>query len=490
MNQDSWTEIDAQHDWYNLPRSAPPKRSVKERVADFLEVYGDYDEATAREQARRCVECAEPLCVSGCPLGNRIPEWMLLTAEGRFLEAAALSRSTSNMPEICARVCPQERLCEGACVLNGRAEPVAIGAIERFINEYAFAHGAVDPVPAPPNGMRVAVLGSGPGGLSCADELARRGYAVTVYESQPTLGGLLVNGIPAFKLEKSVVARRISLLEKRGVVFKVGVTVGRDISLTGLLLEHDAIFLGFGAQRARPLGIPGADLAGIYDALPFLVQKNTDTPLDMPPIDVRGKRVAVLGGGDTAMDCLRTAIRCGAAEALCIYRRDRANMPGSRKEYDNSIEEGARFSFLTSPVSLLGDAEGRVTTVRCVRMELGAPDSSGRRSPRPVRGSEFDVPVDVVLTAYGFELVPFAPGSDLAMIKRNDRGEIVVDDQQMTSMNGVFAGGDLVRGPSLVVHAVRDARRAALGIHRYLSHRRMFELDADQTDHLSPELTT
>jgi len=490
MNQGPWTEIDAQHDWYNLPRSAPPKRSVKERVADFLEVYGDYDEATAREQARRCVECAEPLCVSGCPLGNRIPEWMLLTAEGQFLEAAALSRSTSNMPEICARVCPQERLCEGACVLNGRAEPVAIGAIERFINEYAFAHGAVYPVPAPPNGMRVAVLGSGPGGLSCADELARRGYAVTVYESQPTLGGLLVNGIPAFKLEKSVVARRVSLLEKRGVVFKVGVTVGRDISLTGLLLEHDAIFLGFGAQQARPLGIPGADLAGIYDALPFLVQKNTDTPLDMPPIDVRGKRVAVLGGGDTAMDCLRTAIRCGAAEALCIYRRDRANMPGSRKEYDNSIEEGARFSFLTSPVSLLGDAEGRVTTVRCVRMELGAPDSSGRRSPRPVRGSEFDVPVDVVLTAYGFELVPFPPGSDLATIKRNDRGEIVVDDQQMTSMSGVFAGGDLVRGPSLVVHAVRDARLAALGIHRYLSHRRMFELDADQTDHLSPELTT
>jgi len=487
MSQGTLAANQAQHDWSELSRATPPKRTATERVADFLEIYGSYDEQTAREQARRCVQCAEPLCVSGCPLGNRIPEWMLLTAEGQFLEAAAISRSTSNMPEICSRVCPQERLCEGSCVLQGRAEPVSIGAIERFINEYAFAHGAVDAVPVSPNGMRVAVLGSGPGGLACADELARRGYAVTVFESQPLPGGLLVNGIPAFKLEKSVVARRVDLLKKRGVAFRLGVAVGRDVTLKDLRAGFDAVFLGFGAQQARPLGIPGADLKGIYNALPFIIQKNTDIPLDLPPIEVRGKRVVVLGGGDTAMDCLRTAVRCGAAETKCLYRRDRANMPGSRKEYENSLEEGAQFHFLTNPVRVLGDAADNVTAVRCVRMELGAPDASGRRSPRPVRDSEFDVPAEVVLAAYGFDLVPFPPGSDLAQIQSNEWGGIVVDERQMTSVPGVFAGGDVVRGPSLVVHAVRDARRAALEMHRYLSHRRVNELDAGQTDHLSPE---
>jgi glutamate synthase (NADPH/NADH) small chain len=486
MSQGTLAANHAQHDWSELSRAIPPKRAATERVADFLEIYGSYDEQTAREQARRCVQCAEPLCVSGCPLGNRIPEWMLLTAEGQFLEAAAISRSTSNMPEICSRVCPQERLCEGACVLQGRAEPVSIGAIERFINEYAFAHGAVDAVPVPPNGMRVAVLGSGPGGLACADELARRGYGVTVFESQTLPGGLLVNGIPAFKLDKSVVARRVDLLKKRGVNFRLGVTIGRDVTLKDLRAGFDAVFLGFGAQQARPLGIPGADLKGVYNALPFIIQKNTDIPLDIPPIEVGGKRVVVLGGGDTAMDCLRTAIRCGAAETKCVYRRDRANMPGSRKEYENSIEEGAQFHFLTNPVCVVGDAADHVTAVRCVRMELGSPDATGRRSPRPVSGSEFEVPADVVLAAYGFDLVPFPPGSDLAQIGSNEWGSIVVDERQMTSVPGVFAGGDVVRGPSLVVHAVRDARRAALEIHRYLSHRRVNELDAGQTDHLSP----
>lgn len=490
INQETPAANPDKHDWSLLPRSAPPKRAAADRVADFLEVYGSYDEATAREQARRCVQCAEPLCVAGCPLANRIPEWMLLTAEGQFLEAAALSRSTSNMPEICSRVCPQERLCEGACILQGRAEPVAIGAIERFINEYAFAHGAVDAVPPPPNGMRVAVLGSGPSGLACADELARRGYAVTVFESQSTPGGLLVNGIPAFKLDKSVVARRVDLLKKRGVTFQLGVTVGRDVTLGDLEAKFDAVFLSLGAQQARPLGIPGDDLQGIHHALPFLVQKNTQTPLDIPPIEVRGKRVLVLGGGDTAMDCLRTAIRCGASEALCVYRRDQANMPGSRKEYENSIEEGARFSFLTNPVRLLGDANRHVTAVRCVRMELGAPDATGRRSPRPVRDSEFEVPADAVLIAYGFDLVPFPPGSDFDRIKHHAWGGIRVDEHQMTTVPGVFAGGDVVRGPSLVVHAVRDARRAATEIHRYLSRRLLDELDAGQTDHLSPEIVS
>ncbi len=477
----------AQHAWAEFARATPPKRSATERVADFLEIYGSFDEATAREQARRCLQCPEPLCVAGCPLANRIPEWMLLTAEGQFLEAAAISRSTSNMPEICARVCPQERLCEGACILNGHAEPVSIGAIERFINEYAFAHDAVDACRVPPNGFRVAVVGSGPGGLACADELAKRGYAVTIFEAQPVPGGLLVNGIPMFKLEKTVLERRIELLRKRGVTFRFGVAIGQDITLGELRAGFDAIFLAFGAQRAKPLDVPGAELKNVAQALPFIIQKNTDLPLDLPLVEVRGQRVVVLGGGDTAMDCLRTAIRSGARDALCLYRRDQANMPGSRKEFDNAVEEGARFSFLVAPTAVRGDAAGRVTSVECVRMQLGAPDASGRRRPAPIAGSAFSVPADVVLVAYGFDPVQFPKWNDMSQVATNEWGAVRADEQQMTNVPGVFAGGDLVRGPSLVVHAVRDARKAALAIHRHLFARRVGELGLAQGDHLSSD---
>ncbi|HET7534830.1 MAG TPA: FAD-dependent oxidoreductase, partial [Candidatus Didemnitutus sp.] len=319
--------------WTLIQRAAPPKRPADERVNDFHEIYSEFDEATARAQAARCIQCPNALCMQGCPLANRIPEWMALTAQGAFLEAAALSRSTSNMPEICSRVCPQERLCEGACILNSRTDPVAIGAVERFINEYAFHHGAVEAFPMRSNGRKVAVIGSGPGGLSCADELARLGYGVTVFEAQAIPGGLLVNGIPAFKLEKHIVERRIDLLARRGVEFRTSVRVGWDVSLAGLRDKFDAVFLGIGAQKPKALDVPGAGLTGIVDALPLLIQKNVDSPLMAgAPIEVAGKRVAVLGGGDTAMDCLRTALRSGAKEAVCIYRRDFANMPGSRKE--------------------------------------------------------------------------------------------------------------------------------------------------------------
>lgn len=456
------------HNWARIPRATPPKRSASERVADFLEIYGEFDEATARAEASRCIQCPEPACIQGCPLSNRIPEWLALTAEGQFLDAATLSRSTSNMPEVCSRVCPQERLCEGACIINAKGSPIAIGAVERFINEYAFRHDAVHAVPVPPNGLSVGVIGSGPGGLACADELARLGYAVTVYESQLVPGGLLVNGIPAFKLEKHLVARRIEVLKQRGVEFRLGVKIGWDISLAELQQAHQAIFLGVGAQQAKPLDVPGAQLAGVHQGLPFLIQKNVDVPFDGPAIDVAGKRVAVLGGGDSAMDCLRTALRSGAREAVCLYRRDFANMPGSRKEYANALEEGARFEFLTNPIALEGDVDGNVTTVQCVRMELGAPDASGRRKPRAVPGSEFVVAAEVVLVAYGFDPVPFPPESDFTAIQVNEWRGVVVDGNQMTSVPGVFAGGDSVRGPSLVVHAVRDARKAAQGMHRHL----------------------
>lgn len=468
MSHDPLHTGEAKYAWREVDRVEQPKRVAGDRITDFHEIYSLFDEATIREQAARCVQCAVPACVAGCPLHNRIPEWMGLAAEGRYLEAAEISRKTSNMPEICPRVCPQERLCEGACVIHAPEEPVCIGAIEKFISEYALAHGEGRVPILPPNGKRVAVVGSGPGGLACADQLSQLGYAVTVFESQMLAGGLLLFGIPAFKLEKEIVERRVDILRQQGVEFKTGVTVGKDITLKQLLTDFPAVYLGIGALQAKPLDVPGADLEGVIQGLPFLAQKNAPIALGLPPVEVRGKRVVVLGGGDTAMDCLRTAVRCGAADTVCAYRRDLDNMPGSKKEYANALEEGARFMFLTNPISLEGDADGHVTAVRCVHMELGEPDASGRRKPRPVPGSEFTLPADLVLIAYGFDPVPFPPESDLAQIEVNDWGATKVDAMQRTNIPGVFAGGDVVRGPSLVVHAVRDGRRAAAGIHRYL----------------------
>jgi glutamate synthase (NADPH) small chain len=460
----------AKHNWRYIARKSPPKRVARERICDFDEIYGLYDEATARAQASRCINCPDPPCAKqGCPLANRIPEWLGLAADGRFLEAAELSRSTSNMPEICSRVCPQDRLCEGACILNARSDPVSIGAVEKFINEYAFAHETLDAGVALPNGSKVAIVGSGPGGMACADELAKLGYAVTIFESQSRAGGLLVNGIPSFKLEKPVVERRLDLLRRRGVTIRCGVTVGCDVSLSMLRAQFDAVYLAIGAQKPKPLGIPGADLRGVFPALPFLIQKNLGETSDGPLIDMDGKRVAVLGGGDTAMDCLRTAIRCGAREAICIYRRDLENMPGSRREYFNAMEEGARFMFLTNAVSLSANGDGDVIEARCMRMELGEADAKGRRKPQPIPGSEFAVSVDVVLVAYGFDPVPIFAAGNSDRIEINSWGGVVVDENQMTNVPGVFAGGDLVRGPDLVVRAVRDSRKAAAGIHRYLS---------------------
>jgi len=460
------------HSWAALDRANPNKRAAEKRVSDFHEIYSLFDEQTVREQATRCIQCPEASCVTGCPLHNRIPEWLALAAEGDFLGAAEISRSTSNMPEICSRVCPQERLCEGSCLLNSRTEPVCIGAIEKFINEYALSRGAGEVQPAAPNGLNVAVVGSGPGGMACADELAKLGYTVTIFESQEVPGGLLMNGIPAFKLEKSIVSRRIDLLKQRGVLFNLNTTVGRDVTFTDLLSKYNAVFLGFGAQKAKPLDVPGTGLEGVYQSLPFLVEKNVSLPLDAKPIEVEGKHVVVLGGGDTAMDCLRTAIRCGAMEATCVYRRDLANMPGSKKEYANALEEGAQFLFLTNPVALEANAAGQVSSVKCVKMELGEPDAGGRRKPRAVKGSEFSLRADVILVAYGFDPISFPPQSGFSKIQVNEWGGLVLDKYQMTNIPGVFGGGDAGRGPSLVVHAVRDGRIAAEGIDHYLGAKR------------------
>jgi len=469
MENHAKTSWDVSHAWLEVPRALPPKRTAAERATDFGEIYALFDEEAAREQASRCILCPDALCVGSCPLTNRIPEWLGLAAEGKFLEAAEISGATSNMPEICGRICPQERLCEGACILNSHSAPVSIGAIEVFLSEYAFAHGGMKVSPAAPNGFRVACVGSGPASMSCADELAKRGYAVTIFEAQKLPGGLLMNGIPSFKLEKSVVDRRFELLRQRWVQVRTGMMVGRDVALWELIKGFDAVFLGIGCEQAKPLDIPGGELRGVHPALPFLIQKNVAEPLDIAPIDCRGKRVVVLGGGDTAMDCLRTAIRSGAKSTVCVYRRDLENMPGSRKEYLNAVEEGAQFLFLTNPTKLEADADGNVAQLHCVRMELGAPDASGRRKPRQVAGSEFVLAADLVLVAYGFDPKPFPPESEFASIEVNEWGGIVADANQMTNIPGVFAGGDSVRGAQLVVHAVRDGRRAAEGIMTWLA---------------------
>jgi glutamate synthase (NADPH/NADH) small chain len=352
---------------------------------------------------------------------------------------------------------------------RARQERFASGAIEKFINEYALARGAVPIIPSNAERQTRGRGRGGPGRIACADELSKLGYAVTIFESQQLPGGLLLFGIPSFKLEKAVVERRVNILKQQGVEFKVSVTVGKDISLDGLLEAHQAVFLGIGALKPKPLDVPGAELKGVYRGLPFLAQKNAPIALGLPLVEVKGKRVVVLGGGDSAMDCLRTAVRCGAADTVCAYRRDLANMPGSRKEYANALEEGARFLFLTNPLALEGNANGEVVAVRCLRMELGEPDASGRRKPRAVKGSEFTLPADLILIAYGFDPVPFPPGSDLSRIAVNEWGGTKTNADQMTNVPGVFAGGDVVRGPSLVVHAVHDGRKAAAGIHRYLS---------------------
>jgi glutamate synthase (NADPH/NADH) small chain len=458
--------------WREVSPASLPKRSASERVSDFLEIYGLFTEEAARKQASRCIQCPNPTCVGGCPQCNPIPEWMRLTAEGRFLEAAALLGSATNLTEICARLCPKERMCEETCILNGVSEPVAIRDVEQFLVEYAIAHGQADSSTAPPNGLRVAVVGSGPGGLACADELAKLGYAVTVFDSSLVPGGLLVHGTPAFKLDKSVVQRRIELLRKRGVVFQLGATLGEDLTLSRLREAFDAIYLGLDSRQARPLEIPGADLKGVAQALTFLLQKNTTANIDLPPLEVAGKRVVVVGAGDVAIDCLRAALRCGAREALGVYRRHEACMPCTRHQYENAVEEGVRFLFSVLPVEVLGRPDGWVRALRLVQTEAGSPGSDGRPEVVVRPGTEFELETDWVIPALGFSPQPCSHQGDLGELAVNDWGGLVVDAHLMTNVRGVFAGGDIVRGPTPVLHTVRDARHAATRIHQFLQARR------------------
>jgi glutamate synthase (NADPH/NADH) small chain len=460
--------MNPKHAWRDVARQGLPKRSPTQRVADFLEIYGLYNETTAREQASRCIVCPNPSCVTGCPMCNPIPEWMQLTAEGRFLEAAALLGSVTNMAEICARLCPSDHLCEGACLLDSVSEPVSIRALEQFLVDYAFQNGKPNTSTAPPNGRKVAVIGSSPGALACAEELARAGYAVTVLDSELVPGGLLVNGVPAFRVDQSLVQRRIDLLRQCGVTFRLGLKLWDELSLDQVRSQFDAVFLGLDWRRARSLDIPGAELQGVIQAVPFLLQKKTAIQLQLPEFHLQGKRVVVLGGGDTAIDCARAAIRYGADEVLCAYRREESEMPCSHHEFQSALEEGVRFIFRAAPVAILGTENGTVKGVRLIGTEPGPIDRAGRQSFRLRSRSEFVIETDWVIAALGFNSLPLPPGHELAGLARNDWGGVTVDANQMTSLPGVFAGGDLVNGPSSLLHGVRDARRAASRIHAYL----------------------
>ncbi|MDX1624877.1 MAG: FAD-dependent oxidoreductase [Wenzhouxiangellaceae bacterium] len=456
------------------PRREPEETAVRIRVRDWNEIQGGYAAESAADQSARCIDCGNPYCEWECPVHNYIPDWLRLVRQGRLFEAAELSHRTNSLPEICGRICPQDRLCEGACTLNDGLGAVTIGSIEKYISDEAIRQGwRPDLSAVRPTGRRVAVVGAGPAGLSCADVLARHGIEATVFDRNTRIGGLLTWGIPPFKLEKEVVETRRELLEGMGVRFRLGCEVGKDIEVEQLLEEFDAVFLGLGTYRAVTGGLPGEDRSGVVESLPFLIGNvhrvlGTQDP-SFPYIDVRGKRVVVLGGGDTAMDCVRTSIRQGAFSVTCVYRRDEANMPGSRKEVRNAREEGVEFLFNRQPIALTG--EDGVESVRVVETRLGEPDAGGRRRPELVAGSEQSLPADIVIVAFGFRPDPPDWMTQLGISLHDDGRVRVAGPDRLPFQTGhdrVFAGGDMVRGADLVVTAVFEGREAAKAIASHL----------------------
>ncbi|MGD9386887.1 MAG: FAD-dependent oxidoreductase [Gammaproteobacteria bacterium] len=457
-----------------IPRVDPQKTPAKERVRDYREIYGQFDAENAHQQSGRCLDCGNPYCEWKCPVHNYIPNWLKLVEEGNLFEAAELCHETNSLPEICGRVCPQDRLCEGACTLNDGFGAVTIGSIEKYITDEAVRQGwRPDLTGVQPTGREVAIIGAGPAGLAVADVLARHGVRPVVYDRYPRIGGLLTFGIPPFKLEKEIVETRRMLLEGMGVEFVLECEVGRDVTLDQLLADYDAVFVGTGAYRYVKGGLPGEDLPGVYEALPYLVA-NVRRELGLQDegesfVSMAGRRVVVLGGGDTGMDCNRTAIRQGAVSVTCAYRRDEENMPGSRREVMNSREEGVEFLFNRQPIEIVGTSA--VEGVKVVRTRLGEKGPGGRRRPEPVPGTEEILPADAVVIAFGFRPDPPDWLTNAGVATHPD-GRLQVDTDgrygYQTSNPQVFAGGDNVRGSDLVVTAVWEGREAAKGILAYL----------------------
>ena len=458
----------------SVSQSTPQKRGAEERKVDFDEIYRDFAQDKAAEQSSRCSQCGVPFCSVHCPLGNNIPDWLKLTAEGRLEEAYEVSSATNNFPEICGRICPQDRLCEGNCVIEKGFESVTIGAVERYITDTAFEKGWVKAIkPRRERAQSIGIIGAGPGGLAAAEQLRRQGYQVTVYDRYDRVGGLMIYGIPNFKLEKEIVLRRWKLMEEGGIKFRLNFSVGVDASMAELQAQHEAILIATGVYKSRDIGGPGSGLPGIVSALDYLIASNRDNLGDDVPefasgaLNAKGKNVVVIGGGDTAMDCVRTATRQGAKSVKCLYRRDQANMPGSMREVKNAQEEGVEFVWLSGPEAFLGD--DHVTAVRAVRMHLGLPDATGRQTVEPMEGSHFNLPSDLAIKALGFdpEDLPGMFGNPGLKVSR--WGTLAIDHRtSMTSLPGVFAAGDIVRGASLVVWAIRDGRDAAARIHTYV----------------------
>ena len=463
-----------------LDQQTPHKRDSTARRVDFDEIYAEFVPAKAAEQASRCSQCGVPFCQIHCPLSNNIPDWLKLTAEGRLEEAYEVASATNNFPEICGRICPQDRLCEGNCVIERGFDSVTIGAVERYITDTAFEQGWVKPIrPVRERAESVGIVGAGPGGLAAAEELRRRGYQVVVYDRHDRVGGLLIYGIPNFKLDKAIVQRRRLLMEESGIVFRLNTEIGRDVSFAALRGRHSAVLLATGVYAPREIGGPGAGLAGIVPALEYLTAANRVGLGDVVPaftdgaLDARGRRVVVIGGGDTAMDCVRTAVRQGATSVQCLYRRDKANMPGSMREVANAEEEGVEFVWLAAPEAFLGrpGGDGRevVGGVRAARMHLGLPDASGRQSVEPIEGGHFNLGADLVIKALGFDPEDLPASFAAPELGVSRWGTVNISHASfMTSLPGVFAAGDIVRGASLVVWAIRDGRDVAQQIHVYL----------------------
>jgi glutamate synthase (NADPH/NADH) small chain len=456
------------------PQHQPDKRAVTVRRTDFDEIYADFDPKEAAVQASRCSQCGVPFCSIHCPLNNNIPDWLKLTAEGRLEEAYEVSAATNTFPEVCGRICPQDRLCEGNCVIEKGFESVTIGAVERYVTDTAFERGWVKPIrPRAERAQSVGIVGAGPAGLAAADMLRRQGYQVAVYDRHDRVGGLMIYGIPGFKLEKDIVLRRWKLLEDGGIRFHLNTEIGRDLTLEDLRAQHSAVLIATGVYQARDIGGPGIGLPGIEPALRYLTASNRqglgDTVEEFAngTLNAAGRDVVVIGGGDTAMDCVRTAVRQGAKSVKCLYRRDKSNMPGSMREVKNAEEEGVEFVWLTAPEAFLGDSH--VTGVRGVRMHLGLPDASGRQSVEPMPGSSFTLPADLVIKSLGFEPEPLPERFAAPDLGTTRWGTLKVDHRSfMTSIPGVFAAGDIVRGASLVVWAIRDGRDAAAAMHAHM----------------------
>jgi glutamate synthase (NADPH/NADH) small chain len=458
-----------------VQRSDPAKIPAPRRVTEFIEIYTDFDQQDAANQSERCIECGNPYCEWKCPVHNYIPNWLKMVADGNLMEAVEMSHKTNSLPEVCGRICPHDRLCEGACTLNTGFGAVTIGSVEKYITDTAIAQGwSPDLSAVVDTGKKVAVVGAGPAGIGCADVLARNGVKSVLFDRYPEIGGLLTFGIPPFKLEKEVITRRRTMFENMGIEFRLNIEVGRDIGFDQLLADYDAVFLGMGTYTYMKGEFPGEDKVGVFEALPYLIanihhQINFDTE-DVPEfIDLAGKNVVVLGGGDTAMDCNRTAIRQQATSVTCAYRRDEANMPGSMREVSNSKEEGIQFLFNRQPIEIVGNS--KVEGVKLVSTKLGEADDQGRCRPEVISGSEEILPADAVIIAFGFRPDPADWFSEF-QIEIDESGKVTAPEHGpfafQTSNQKIFAGGDMVRGSDLVVTAIYEGRKAAEGILDYL----------------------